>query len=136
GLEIRHLLFHSELVNTSRGASRNQAAAGAERETGGSSTDANATTGRSRPSSRIVKSAAVSPRTGWRCPSSTETSSRTTSVPTRKAGGGDGGGSCARSSAPAARTNRKTTARAEGCRFITRDVVDARPDRHACQLPS
>jgi hypothetical protein len=88
----------SSLLTTSRGASRVHAAvdvvaAGAA----GNSTGANATIGRSRPSSSIVKSAAVRPRTGCRSLSRTETSSRTTSTFDRNVGGCAAGCCCATS---------------------------------------
>ena len=49
------------------------------------STAAKEATGRGRPSSRIVKSDCVSPRTGWPSSASTETSTWMSSIPPRKA---------------------------------------------------
>jgi hypothetical protein len=52
----------------------------------GKSTGVNATISRGLPSSSTVKSVVVSPRTGRRLPSRTETSICTTSTPLLKAG--------------------------------------------------
>src|SRR5690606_23892587 len=61
----------------------------------GRSTNVNVSTGGGCPSSKMVKSSAVRPRTGWRRLSSTETSTWMSSVPDRKTGAACSSGCCA-----------------------------------------